>query len=193
MSCDLTTPLKNHHPGFGVPCSRYGNTFTRISETTAVLYGGNTFGSSGWANGDCWLLDLDKAKKLAHINPDKAKELIDIDLDRAKDHISVNLNKIKDLINIDLSKIKEIIDVNLNKAKVNINTDLDKAEQIMEPTSIWTPVSSHIHLPRVQHRDATFTVFPLLLAMAADATSNKCLIFHVVSTFFRYFVEDYTM
>ena len=80
------TPL-NNCPGFGVPCSRYGNTLTRISESTAVLYGGNTFGSSGWANGDCWLLDLDKAKKLADMNVDKTKDLISVDLDKGSCYV----------------------------------------------------------------------------------------------------------
>ena len=166
------TPL-NNHPGFGVPCSRYGNTLTRISESTAVLYGGNTFGTSGFANGDCWLLDLDKAKKLANINPDKVKEMIGIELDRAKDLI--NLNKIKEFIHLD--KIKEIIDANLDKTKELLNKDLDKAEQVMDPTSIWTPVSKHIHLPRVQHRDVTFSALKLLRTSSIDITGIKLQIF----------------
>ena len=108
-----------------------------------MLYGGNTFGTTGFANGDCWLLDLDKAKKLANFNPDKVKEMIGIDLDRVKDLI--NLNEVKG-------------------AKDMINKDLD-AEQVMDPTSIWTPVSKHLHLPRVQHRDDTFLAFQLLKAI----------------------------
>ena len=125
-----------------------------------MLYGGNTFGTTGFANGDCWLLDLDKAKKLANFNPDKVKEMIGIDLDRVKDLI--NLNEVKELVHLD--KIKQIIDVNLDKAKDMINKDLD-AEQVMDPTSIWTPVSKHLHLPRVQHRDDTFLAFQLLKAI----------------------------
>ena len=53
--------------------------------------------------------------------------------------------------------VKELIDVNLDKARDLINNDLDKAKKLMDPTSIWTPVSNHIHVPRVEHRDDTFS------------------------------------
>ena len=146
------TPL-NNLPGFGVPCSRYGNTFTRISESTAVLYGGNTFGPSGWGNGDCWLLNLSKAKKLSNINSDKTDELIDNKMEQAKDIINFNLHNAQEFINIDMDMVREIINSNLDKAKDLIKTDLDKAKEVIDPSSIWTPVSNHKHLPRVHHRD----------------------------------------
>ena len=132
-----------------------------ISKSTAVLYGGNNFGPRGWANGDCWLLDLNKAKKLSNI---KAHELINDKMERAKAIINFDLRNAKEFININPDKLRDIIDVNLDRAKDMINKDLD-AEQVMDPTSIWTPVSKHLHLPRVQHRDDTFLAFQLLKAI----------------------------
>ena len=142
-----------------MPCSRYGNTLTRISESTAVLYGGNNFGPSGWANGDCWLLDLNKAKKLSNINSDKAHELVNDKMERAKAIINFDLHNAKEFININMDEFRDIIDVNLDKAKDLINIDLDKAKKIVDPSSVWTPVSNHKHLPRVHHRDASFSAF----------------------------------
>ena len=40
----------------------------------------------------------------------------------------------------------------MDKAKELISTDLDKSKKLMDPTSIWTPVTNHIHVPRVEHR-----------------------------------------
>ena len=47
----------------------------------------------------------------------------------------------------------------MDKARDLINNDLDKAKKLMDPTSIWTPVSNHIHVPRVEHRDDTISPY----------------------------------
>ena len=183
----------NVRKGFGIPCNRYGNTFTRLSESTAMLYGGNTFGTSGWANGDCWLLDLDKAKMLANIDDDFIKEsanilpakskvlinqLINTELGLAKDRIKCKLPKAMGGSNINIDKVKKIIDIQLKEATIMINIDLERAKNPMKArakkpmkarakkpmkgTAIWTQVSSHVHLPRVHHRDAAFSALQFL-------------------------------
>ena len=126
-----------------------------------MLYGGNTFGTTGWANGECWLLDLDKALILTNMNPDKGRELISTELGLAKDRIIRNLPKAMGGVSMNLRKVKRILDIHL--AADTIYQDLERAKQPMkkDPRRIWTQVSSHTHLPRVYHRDATFSAFHL--------------------------------
>ena len=59
-----------------IPRGRHFHTLTRVSDTTAALFGGSTNDNDTIATmevdgryslrflGDCWLLDLEKAKKL---------------------------------------------------------------------------------------------------------------------------------
>ena len=47
-----------------LPCPRRENSLTLISQSTAVLYGGSVRAPHTKSNGNCWLLDLDKAMQL---------------------------------------------------------------------------------------------------------------------------------
>ena len=138
----------------------------------AILYGGNNFGPSGWANGDCWLLDLEKAKKLSNINLDKAHQITNDNMDNAKDTFKYRVDNAKEFIHIDPDMLKRIIDVNLDKARDQINIELEKAKENIDPPSIWTPVSSHTHLPRVNHRDVIFSASHPWKKMLVDKTAH---------------------
>ena len=47
-------------PHNAIPCARSGHSLTLICQSAAVLYGGKN--QSGETLGDCWILDLDKAR-----------------------------------------------------------------------------------------------------------------------------------
>ena len=62
----MTFSLAQVHPGAidegacGLPCGRSWHSFTRISSTAAVLFGG--YDSDYNPLGDCWMLDTAKCK-----------------------------------------------------------------------------------------------------------------------------------
>ena len=141
-----------------MPCSRYGNTLTRISDSSAILYGGNNLGLSGWKNGDCWLLDLKKAKELSNAKSDKAKKHINDNMDKARDAFNFYMGNVE---GFDHDQFRAIINGNFEKAKKSIITHYEKTKNMhnTNPSSIWTQVSNHMQLPRVHHRDAIFSAF----------------------------------
>ena len=136
-----------------MPCSRYGNTLTRISKSSAILYGGNNLGLSGWKNGDCWLLDLEKARELSIAKSDRAKKHINDNMDKARDAFNFYMENVEGFY---LEQFRATIDGNFEKAKKSIITHYEKTKNMhnTNPSSIWTQVSNHMQLPRVHHRDA---------------------------------------